>query len=136
MFPTPLRLKSQAEKIKGTALDSHLDMLVEADATLGLLMEELKRHGELENTLILFTSDNGGLARGPGGKTQLGVRLKCRLEGQQSTNLRGWPPSTFHYIMGKWEEELSDPASSQSSAWLAFRICLPHFPSSLLNRLV
>ena len=108
MFPTPLRLKSQV-KDKGNSSDSHLDMLVEADATLGLLMEELKRHGELENTLILFTSDNGGLARGPVGKPNMGSQLKCRLEGQQSTNLRGWPPSTFHCILGKWEEELSDP---------------------------
>jgi arylsulfatase A-like enzyme len=34
-------------------------MLEEADANLGLLMDELEKAGELENTYIVFTSDNG-----------------------------------------------------------------------------
>lgn len=50
------------DPVKGVSgLGPHLDMLVEADLTLGKLIEELDHAGELENTLILFTSDNGGL---------------------------------------------------------------------------
>ena len=60
------------EKVKGASLDAHLDMLVEADISLGKIMEALKANGELENTLIIFTSDNGGLSRGPIGKSRAG----------------------------------------------------------------
>ena len=37
------------------------DFVLEVDATVGAIMEALKRSGEAENTLIIFTSDNGGL---------------------------------------------------------------------------
>lgn len=37
------------------------DFVLEVDATVGAIMEALKRSGEVENTLIIFTSDNGGL---------------------------------------------------------------------------
>ena len=65
-------------KIKGTTGDPHLDMLLEADVTLGLLMERLREHGELNNTLIIFTSDNGGLSRGRMSKDgPLGAHDSC-----------------------------------------------------------
>lgn len=44
-----------------SGVDTHLDMLYEADVTLGMMMDQLRAAGELDNTLILFTSDNGGL---------------------------------------------------------------------------
>jgi len=56
------------KQVRGASLDPHLDMLVEADITLGKMIEKLKAAGELENTLIIFTSDNGGLSRGAPGK--------------------------------------------------------------------
>ena len=41
------------------------------DLAIGKLVNSLKQHGELENTLILFMSDNGGNAEsGPNGRTQ------------------------------------------------------------------
>ena len=43
---------------KGSTPDAHLDMLVEADISLGLLIQELKRQGSWKIP-ILFTSDNG-----------------------------------------------------------------------------
>jgi len=39
----------------------HLDMLLELDLTVGKLIRELEVRGLLENTLVIFTSDNGGL---------------------------------------------------------------------------
>jgi arylsulfatase A-like enzyme len=55
--------------VKGVSgIDPKLDMLFEADVTLGLMIEKLREAGELENTLLIFTSDNGGLVWGEAGK--------------------------------------------------------------------
>ena len=35
-------------------------MVENLDTNVGTLMDELKRRGLLENTLVIFTSDNGG----------------------------------------------------------------------------
>jgi arylsulfatase A-like enzyme len=47
-----------------SGIDPKLDMIFEADVTLGLIMKKLHEAGQLENTLIIFTSDNGGLVWG------------------------------------------------------------------------
>ncbi|MEO0413459.1 MAG: sulfatase-like hydrolase/transferase, partial [Verrucomicrobiota bacterium] len=52
------------QQVAGAAADTHLDMLVEADLTLGAMISALEKSGDLDNTLIIFTSDNGGLSRG------------------------------------------------------------------------
>lgn len=48
-------------KIAGTTPSKHMDMIKELDVQMGMLIEELKRQGIFENTIIIFTSDNGGL---------------------------------------------------------------------------
>ncbi|WP_075601848.1 sulfatase family protein [Saccharicrinis aurantiacus] len=48
-------------KIKGSTPSKHLDMVKELDEQVGLLIRELKKQGILNNTVIVFTSDNGGL---------------------------------------------------------------------------
>ncbi|NRB52554.1 MAG: arylsulfatase [Saprospiraceae bacterium] len=48
-------------KIAGTTPSKHMDMIKELDVQIGMMVEELKRQGIFENTLIIFTSDNGGL---------------------------------------------------------------------------
>ena len=56
-----------AEQIRGTALKGqtkmtdHTDMVMEPDILLGKLMAMLEQRGLLGNTVICFTSDNGGL---------------------------------------------------------------------------
>lgn len=56
-----------AEAIRGTALrgktnmTAHTDMVMETDVLLGKLREILDQRGLLANTLICFTSDNGGI---------------------------------------------------------------------------
>ena len=56
-----------AEAIRGSALKgqtqmtNHTDMVMETDILLGKLTEALAKRGLLNNTLIVLTSDNGGL---------------------------------------------------------------------------
>ncbi|WP_271784640.1 sulfatase family protein [Aquimarina algiphila] len=49
------------KKIKGTTPVYHLDMIAELDAQMAMLVDALKKKGVYENTVIIFTSDNGGL---------------------------------------------------------------------------
>ena len=48
-------------KIKGSTLGNHGDMIAELDAQVGMMIKALKKTGKYENTLFVFTSDNGGL---------------------------------------------------------------------------
>ncbi|MEM0992867.1 MAG: arylsulfatase [Bacteroidota bacterium] len=49
------------EKINGSTPTHHLDMVKELDTQIGMLVDALKAKGVYENTLFIFTSDNGGL---------------------------------------------------------------------------
>ena len=75
--------------IKGAAGDAHLDMIYEADIQLGILVDHLKTHGLLKNTLILFASDNGGLARGKPGNHRLDHNSNAPLRGSKATIWEG-----------------------------------------------
>ncbi|WP_297086545.1 arylsulfatase [uncultured Draconibacterium sp.] len=48
-------------KIAGTTPSAHMDMIKELDVQMGMLVDELKKQGVYENTVFIFTSDNGGL---------------------------------------------------------------------------
>lgn len=48
-------------KIAGTTPSSHLDMVKELDVQMEMLVNALKEKGVYDNTLFIFTSDNGGL---------------------------------------------------------------------------
>ncbi|MBK1791617.1 sulfatase family protein [Persicirhabdus sediminis] len=49
-------------KVAGTTGGTrHMDMLFAMDVALGKLTESIAQHGQLDNTLIIFASDNGGL---------------------------------------------------------------------------
>ncbi|RKN01496.1 sulfatase-like hydrolase/transferase [Aquimarina sp. AD10] len=60
------------KKIKGSTPVLHLDMIAELDAQMGMLVKALKEKGVYENTIFIFTSDNGGLTFGQ--TTQTGHR--------------------------------------------------------------
>lgn len=51
------------KKIAGTTPSRHLDKVKELDTQVGMLIKALKKKGVYENTLFIFTSDNGGLRR-------------------------------------------------------------------------
>jgi arylsulfatase A-like enzyme len=48
-----------AISVKGVTLTKRTDMLYESDVALGLFMEKLQAAGQLQNTIIIYTSDNG-----------------------------------------------------------------------------
>lgn len=48
-------------KIAGTTPSKHMDMIKELDVQMGMFVEALKEKGIYENTIFIFTSDNGGL---------------------------------------------------------------------------
>ncbi|QVY66109.1 arylsulfatase [Polaribacter sp. Q13] len=48
-------------KIAGTTPSKHIDMIKELDVQIGMMVAALKKQGVYDNTLIIFTSDNGGL---------------------------------------------------------------------------
>ncbi|MDF7823916.1 arylsulfatase [Pontiellaceae bacterium B12227] len=52
-------------KIAGTTPGPHGDMVKELDAQVGVLIQALEIAGVYDNTLFIFTSDNGGLAADP-----------------------------------------------------------------------
>ncbi len=55
--------KLNGENIAGETPSKHMDMIKELDVQVGMLVEALKAQGVFENTLFIFTSDNGGLLR-------------------------------------------------------------------------
>jgi arylsulfatase A len=57
------------EQVKGTTLSAHGDMIRELDMQVGALVEALKRNGQYENTIFIFSSDNGGLNIAPTERT-------------------------------------------------------------------
>lgn len=67
------------KKIAGTTPTSHLDMVKELDVQIEMLMASLKKKGIYDNTLIIFTSDNGGLQ----------VKEDKQAGHQSNDNLRG-----------------------------------------------
>ncbi len=109
------------KKVKGSTPDTHLDMLVEADVTLGLFVEELKRQGELENTLILFTSDNGGLARGPVGLQNGDHNSNAGLRGSKAQIYEGGHRVPFIASWGNGAKNSPIQAGSQSKALIGLQ---------------
>ena len=53
-------LKFRGKKIRGQSVSWQTDMLLEFDQTLGAFIEVLEKKGQLDNTLFVITSDNGG----------------------------------------------------------------------------
>jgi arylsulfatase A-like enzyme len=63
------------------------------DWSTGVLVDRLKQHGLLENTLIIFTSDNGSRSRGEGGSNFpcRGTKATTWEGGQRVPCIMHWP---------------------------------------------
>lgn len=74
------------QRVAGTTAGDHGDMIFELDLQVGMIIDALKTHGLYDNTLFVFTSDNGGL-----GYTQY-----MRKAGHDTSNgLRGSKGSVY-----------------------------------------
>ena len=61
LWHTPVK-RLEGRKIRGTTPSYHTDMVRVVDWEVKKIVEALKESGSYENTLIIVTSDNGGLA--------------------------------------------------------------------------
>lgn len=65
------------------------DFVYDLDAQLGLLLDKLKKLGIEKNTLIIFTSDNGGAIRGGQAQIAAGQDPNGPLRGKKSSIYEG-----------------------------------------------
>ena len=93
------------QPIKGQTPTGHLDMVLDLDMQVKRIVDALKRTGTFENTLIVITSDNGGLTDGVAGK--LGYRPGGGWNGSKNSPLEGghrvpffaiWPKRIEHHV--------------------------------------
>ncbi|WP_404309758.1 sulfatase-like hydrolase/transferase [Neorhodopirellula lusitana] len=75
-------------RIKGSTPTDHLDMTADLDMQVKRIVDALKASGQFENTLIVFSSDNGGL--GDKKATQaIGYRPGVEWNGTKNSPLEG-----------------------------------------------
>ncbi|GFH61474.1 hypothetical protein CTEN210_17950 [Chaetoceros tenuissimus] len=60
---SPVKFYLDGTPVAGTFGDPHLDMLYELDLVIGSMMSSVEDRGLMENTLVIFASDNGGLTK-------------------------------------------------------------------------
>ncbi len=73
MSPTAKNWDALADKKwEAAAMEVYAAMIERMDRGIGRLVQELKRNGQFENTLILFLQDNGGCAEGMGRRPEKG----------------------------------------------------------------
>ncbi|WP_436496327.1 arylsulfatase [Actinokineospora sp. HUAS TT18] len=87
------------------------------DQNLGRLVDALERHGELDDTIIVFTSDNGATAEGGAEGTRSyfsqfvhvpGVPVDWVRDVDRDLDLVGGPRTTVHYPRG-WAQASNTP---------------------------
>ena len=69
-------------------------MIDRLDQNIGRILEKLKQQGKLNNTLILFTSDNGGsseVVEIPGGTGEIGTATNWKSLGKNWANVSNTP---------------------------------------------
>ncbi|MBB3210279.1 arylsulfatase A-like enzyme [Rhodopirellula rubra] len=75
-------------KVKGSSVTAHLDMLADLDMQVKRIVDALKASGEFENTLIVFSADNGGLQDGKATKA-IGYQPGGEWNGSKNSPLEG-----------------------------------------------
>lgn len=94
--------------IAGTTPSKHMDMIKELDVQMGMIIQTLKDQGIYDNTLIIFTSDNGGLMNGA--TLNSGHKPSSIYRGGKNSRFEGGHRIPF---MVSWPDSI---ASGQSSS--------------------
>ncbi len=126
-------LSPEEKAYEGRVMQVYAAMIDRMDQNIGRLMEQLKRNNQLENTVILFLSDNGGCAAG---KVNAGKYGNPRFEADA---LPGMPESFVGY--GKnWANVSNTPFREFKSDIHEGGISTPfiawypaHFPAGKIN---
>ena len=62
------------------AMECYAGMIDKIDQEVGKLMEYLEKEGELDNTIVLFCSDNGAAGAGLESNVTMGTRLLSAID--------------------------------------------------------
>ncbi|HEX9190417.1 MAG TPA: sulfatase-like hydrolase/transferase, partial [Vicinamibacteria bacterium] len=118
-------------------MEVHAAMVTRMDQGIGRVVEKLERTGELENTLVLFLSDNGASPeRGfpPGfdrpGRLRDGTRIRY-------DDVRPGPADTWGYLGAAWASAANTPFRYWKKESFEGGIRTPaivHWPRGLLTR--
>ncbi|WP_298319449.1 arylsulfatase [uncultured Aquimarina sp.] len=95
--------------IAGTTPSNHLDMVKELDVQIGMIINALKKKEIYQNTLIIFTSDNGGLQ----------IQKTIKSGHKSNSNFRGgknqaWEGGTKVPFIVHWPEKIKPNTSDKS----------------------
>ncbi|GAA1337274.1 arylsulfatase [Saccharothrix algeriensis] len=116
--------------------------LSNVDVSVGRVVEALRRHGELDDTIIVFTSDNGATAEGGAEGTRSyfsrfahvpGVPESWERDVERELELLGGPRTTIHYPRG-WAQASNTPFRLYKSDTHAGGVRTPfivHWPAGL-----
>lgn len=77
------------EKVAGSTPSAHLDMIHELDLQVKRIVAALKSTGRYNDTLIIFTSDNGGLTYRVPGTLEAGHRPSGQYRGSKNSAYEG-----------------------------------------------
>jgi len=85
------------KKWEARCMEVYAAMIERMDRGIGKVVEALKKHGALDNTLIFFLQDNGGCAEGIGREVNINKRWTAAIKdrspmGPNELQRRIWPP--------------------------------------------
>lgn len=99
-------------KVAGTTGSPHMDMIKEVDLQIGRIIDALAKKNVLENTLFIFTSDNGGLEYRVPGTKESGHKVSGIYRGSKNAPHEGGHrvPFIVHWPKQIKPNQISDEA--------------------------
>lgn len=123
MYPKWADLNQQQKKEQSRRMELYAAMLEYADFSIGRVINELERLGKLDNTLIIFMSDNGANPKEPefypgNTKELISSRFNNSLDNYGNSD-------SFVTLGGAWAEICSTPYSLYKMTTCEGGICTP-----------